>query len=267
MTEFHFKAELAQRYGVDGAIFLHAMAFWVAKNQANGKHFHDGRTWTYNTLEALAKLFPFWSRRQLERIIAKLKEQEALLTGNYSEDKTDRTVWYALADSVLEVYELLLPISPNGEMHFTERGNRFHETVKCNKDTVTDQLYIPPIVPQGGPGEEAAKKKRPRAGRTPKTTADWKPERFEAFWTYYSANVRNEDRQAAIRAWDKLRPDDALIARIGRALERQVASPSWQAGIGKPYASTYLNNARWVEAEARPIVPDPPGEGRSYGWQ
>ena len=58
MTEFHFNAELAQRYGVDGAIFLHAMAFWVAKNQANGRHFHDGRTWTYNTLEALAKLFP-----------------------------------------------------------------------------------------------------------------------------------------------------------------------------------------------------------------
>ena len=101
MTEYHFNAELAQRHGVNGAIFLHAMAFWVAKNQANGRHFHEGRTWTYNTLDALAKLFPFWTRRQVERIVAKLKEDGALLTGNFSQDKTDRTVWYALADSVL----------------------------------------------------------------------------------------------------------------------------------------------------------------------
>ena len=67
--EFHFNAELAKQYGVDGAIFLHCMAFWVAKNRANGRHYHEGRYWTYNTLEALSKLFPFWSRRQLERII------------------------------------------------------------------------------------------------------------------------------------------------------------------------------------------------------
>ena len=65
MTEYHFNVELAQRHGVNGAIFLHAMAFWIAKNQANGRHFHKGRTWTYNSLEALTKLFPFWTRRQL----------------------------------------------------------------------------------------------------------------------------------------------------------------------------------------------------------
>ena len=101
--EFHFNAELAKQYGVDGAIFLHCMAFWVAKNRANGRHYHEGRYWTYNTLEALSKLFPFWSRRQLERIINGLKEAGALLAGNFSEDRTDRTRWYALADCILEV--------------------------------------------------------------------------------------------------------------------------------------------------------------------
>ena len=55
MTEYHFNVELAQRHGVNGAIFLHAMAFWIAKNQANGRHFHKGRTWTYNSLEALTQ--------------------------------------------------------------------------------------------------------------------------------------------------------------------------------------------------------------------
>lgn len=148
--EFHFNAELAKQYGVDGAIFLHCMAFWVAKNRANGRHYHEGRYWTYNTLEALSKLFPFWSRRQLERIINGLKEAGALLAGNFSEDRTDRTRWYALADCILEVYgESEPPISRNGEMHFTDRGQPFHETVKCNKETVTYQID-PPKPPKGG---------------------------------------------------------------------------------------------------------------------
>ena len=181
MTEYHFNADLAQRHGVNGAIFLHAMAFWVAKNQANGRHFHEGRTWTYNTLDALTKLFPCWTRRQVERIVAKLKEDGALLTGNFSQDKTDRTVWYALTDPELEAYGLLVcptspdgdmgdsddkepphPISPDGEMDFTKQGQPFHQTVKCNKETVTDQLYNTPLPPKGERGALNGDKKAVR---------------------------------------------------------------------------------------------------------
>ena len=93
MQEYHFNAALAQRYGVDGAVFLHAMAFWVAKNKANGRHFHEGRYWTYNTRKAMAELFPFWTQRQLERIVNNLRDAGAVLVGNFSEDKADRTLW------------------------------------------------------------------------------------------------------------------------------------------------------------------------------
>lgn len=118
--------------------------------------------------------------------------------------------------------------------------------------------YIPPKAPQRGQ----------RGRREPKETADWNPERFEAFWLFYRKNVRCEDRQSAIRAWDKLKPDDALIARIGRALEKQIASESWQAGYGKPYASTYLNRRRWEDVDDLPAPSAPPeAERRAYGWQ
>ncbi|WP_295628707.1 hypothetical protein [uncultured Intestinimonas sp.] len=156
MTEYHFRADLAGLYGVDGAIFLHCMAFWTAKNRANERHYHEGRYWTYNTLKALTQLFPFWSRRQLERIIGRLKEAGALLSGNFSEDKTDRTLWYALGDSVLEAYGEALPsISRNGEMDFTEQGQPCHETVKCNKETVTYQIDTPYSPPEKKPGKKA----------------------------------------------------------------------------------------------------------------
>ena len=128
-----------------------------------------------------------------------------------------------------------------------------------NIEVQIQDINNPPISPQGGR----------RSRRTHKETADWKPERFESFWAYYRTHVRNEDRQAAIRAWDKLRPDDALIARIGRALQIQIKSQAWIEGVGKPYASTYLNNARWEDVEGLPSPPpDQPSPSKEvYGWQ
>lgn len=102
--------------------------------------------------------------------------------------------------------------------------------------------------------------KSPPRGRRTKSTAEWKPERFEGFWKFYP---RGEGRQAAIRAWDRLQPSDELILRIGRALTLQKASPEWQAGIGIPHASTYLNQQRWTDekreiTEAAPVQASEP---------
>ena len=192
--ELHFRADLAQRYGVDGAIFLHCLAFWTAKNRANGRHFHEGRYWTYNTRKALAELFPFWSPRQIERITARLKEAGALLAGNFSEDKTDRTLWYALGDSVLEAYgEDPSPISRNGEMHFTERGQPCHETVKCNKETVAYQIDTPCSPPE---------KKRGRRGELPEESKTLLAEYIQGAPPELAEELRNfvrarlEDRRA-----------------------------------------------------------------------
>ena len=78
---------------------------------------------------------------------------------------------------------------------------------------------------------------------------DWKPERFADFWAAYPCG---RSKQAAIKAWDKLKPDDALLVVMARALKRQMASEEWQRGIGIPYASTWLNNRRW-EDEDKPL--------------
>ena len=87
---------------------------------------------------------------------------------------------------------------------------------------------------------------------------EWKPERFAKFWTFYrkipgeGGRARNEKKQDAIRAWDRLRPDDELISTIGRALLRQLSTPEWSRGVGIPMAATYLNNRRWEDAEDLP---------------
>ena len=110
---------------------------------------------------------------------------------------------------------------------------------------------IPPLPPTGGK----------RSGRKKdKSVPSWNPERFEAFWEYYRTHARGEDRQGAVQAWDKLQPDDALIAVMGRALQAQVASKSWREGIGIPYAKRWLNNARWMDTPKAAREPDKPDE-------
>ena len=121
-------------------------------------------------------------------------------------------------------------------------------------------MNIPPIVPQRG--------RRTKGPKKPKAAPDWKPDRFAAFWDYYP---RGESKQAAIRAWDNLKPDDDLLTVMGRALAIQKASKMWQDGIGIPYASTWLNQRRWTEVDLNPGPGGPPegpqplrGEGVRY---
>lgn len=91
----------------------------------------------------------------------------------------------------------------------------------------------PPTAPQGA-----------GADYVPKKAPDWKPERFARFWEYYPLH---KSKQAAIRAWDKLKPSDDLLKVIGIALRRQKAACIMAGDEWKLHASTYLNNARWTD--------------------
>lgn len=107
-------------------------------------------------------------------------------------------------------------------------------------------------------------KKPPKAPRQGASVPDWKPERFEGFWSFYP---RGESRQAAVRAWDRLRPDDELIGKIGLALIRQKATELWQRGIGIPYASTYLNQRRWEDEITEPEDSDSGRDPEVTRWR
>ena len=142
------------------------------------------------------------------------------------------------------------PIDANSPLtDFRLAGNRLTENPstdnpsagnrpQLNTDIPSTDIYYPPIVPQR------------RRKRETKKQPDWKPERFAAFWEVYP---RGESKQAAIAAWDKLKPDDELLAVMGRALKRQLRSEEWQRNIGIAYASTWLNKRRWEDEPRAPV--------------
>ena len=92
---------------------------------------------------------------------------------------------------------------------------------------------------------------------TAKKAPDYRPDTFARFWAAYP---RGEDKQGAIAAWDELKPDDATLQAMSRALVRQRASEEWQRGIGIPYAVRWLRRRRW-EDEIKAPAPPPESAG------
>jgi uncharacterized phage protein (TIGR02220 family) len=96
--EYSFDIKLAKELGVYEAIFLKNMQFWIIHNKAHNKHFKNDRTWTYTSLEALIKLFPFWTKDQIYYIVQKLVKKSIILTEKFSKQALNHCNWYAFVD-------------------------------------------------------------------------------------------------------------------------------------------------------------------------
>jgi len=109
-----FNINVAIKYGPHAAIIINNFAFWQQKNQANKKNWFDGHYWTYNSMDALAELLPYFSKDQIKRILKKLEDENAIKVGNYNRLKMDRTKWYTIIDECIgRYYTLHMAKSPN----------------------------------------------------------------------------------------------------------------------------------------------------------
>lgn len=125
--DYSFNSEIAEAVGVDCAVFIHNLYWWIRKNEANGRHYYNGKTWTYNSYEAFTNLFPFWTGKQVRRIIAKLKDDGYIFIDNFNSDKRDRTQWYALSQDVYDIYSGIPKREdckcPDGQMSMPKSAN------------------------------------------------------------------------------------------------------------------------------------------------
>lgn len=67
---------------------------------------------------------------------------------------------------------------------------------------------------------------------------------FDVFWNEYPKKV---DKQSAIRAWKKIKPDEQLMTQIMDGLRKWKDSDQWSKENGQyiPYPATWLNKRRW----------------------
>jgi len=95
--------ELACLIGLNEAIVLQQLHYWIDKNKTAKVNFRNGRTWTYSTIQDYRdRDFPFWSFNTVKRTITNLANMGFLLKGNYNKLKIDKTCWYAIDYEGLE---------------------------------------------------------------------------------------------------------------------------------------------------------------------
>ena len=124
---------LAESIGLNEAIVLQQVHYWLENNKINKKNFHDGYVWTYNTYEEWAEQFKFWSLSTLKRVFKSLEKQELLLIGNYNKMKVDRTKWYTINYHKLDQIESeKLGNSPLGQ-------NDTMQSVKMNRPSCQNE--------------------------------------------------------------------------------------------------------------------------------
>lgn len=96
-----FSVEEAQKYGIEKALLLNNLRFWLDRHQANGTHIYehtDGKEyhWVYNSKTAFQKLFPYLKSSSITRWLAELQEAGVIISGNFNQNKYDRTNWYSM---------------------------------------------------------------------------------------------------------------------------------------------------------------------------
>lgn len=182
-----FDIEIAEKYGVESAIIIHNLDFWLEKNAANEKHYHDGFYWTYNSAEAFAKLFPYWNAHKIRRVLKRMQEQGILQTGNYNQHAYDRTIWYSFTEAFMSEMAPILRIC---KMVFTDSQNAINGTATPIPDSNTDTK--PDRKLEGAPPHGAAK------------TAKEQPYQsdFEEWWRLYP---RKKEKKRAYKQYAALR--------------------------------------------------------------
>ncbi len=70
---------------------------------------------------------------------------------------------------------------------------------------------------------------------------------FDIFWPVYPRKVA---KKRALKAWLKIKPDEALVEKIVSAVKAQAKTDQWTKEDGQyiPHPASWLNDARWNDA-------------------
>lgn len=224
---FHmFDTEIATRYGVNAAVLFQNIAFWCNHSRANGTNYHDGLYWTYNSVKAFQELFPYLGKSQISSALQKLLDEGLIVKGNYNKVAYDRTAWYAVTELGDTMFRK--PINANAE-------NQRFDLSKIGNGNSENREPIPYINPDK---KQDINTKRKRVESVILSG-------FDDFWAVYP---KKDAKQAAEKAWLKLKPDDDLKQAIIAGVRRNVDG-RWKDAERRyiPNPSTYLNQRRWED--------------------
>lgn len=195
--EHHFNVDVAREVGVNAATILNHIIWWCQKNAANGRGIHDGRVWTYNTAKAMSEIFPYLTENQVRTATKKLVDAGLVVTGDYSENRYARPIYYSPTEKALRICGATIPdfddpVIGENETRDEDSPNTLYRT-DIDTDTDTDK--------------EAVGRKRKRF--TPPTLQECrvyarekcKDVDADRFFDYYSEGGWHDAKGNPVRNW------------------------------------------------------------------
>tara|TARA_Y100000401_G_scaffold47129_1_gene36256 strand:+ start:10473 stop:11075 length:603 start_codon:yes stop_codon:yes gene_type:complete len=113
MKEAHaFIVKDAVEFGLDKAILLQHIRFWINQNDGKKTHTHDGKVWMYQSASDMTKHYPYWSRQKISRLLRDMEDDGLIISGNFNKLGYDQTKWYTIQCSELNnrSFEIEQPI-------------------------------------------------------------------------------------------------------------------------------------------------------------
>ena len=98
----HFQVDDAVLYGVEKAVLLNNLKYWLDHAKANGKKAIDGYHWTFNSATSFAELIPYIDSRKIGRLMRELEADGIIIVGNHNRAGYDRTKWYTMPEYALQ---------------------------------------------------------------------------------------------------------------------------------------------------------------------
>jgi len=122
-----FDVDEAVEYGVNKAVLINHLRYWLTKNKANESNCNDGYYWTYNSSKAFGLLFPYFNPKSIGRWLRELENDGILVsTDKYNKLSFDKTKWFTIP------FEF--SIAQNDTMGCPKLGNRLPQTGQAIPD-------------------------------------------------------------------------------------------------------------------------------------
>ena len=246
-----FNVDIACKYGIEEAIIIHHLQFWIRQNKALKRHQFEGKTWMFQTQREITAIYPYMSYDKVKKLLIRLVKRDVIIKGNFNKSKYDHTCWYAFKDErmfgISSLPEVDLPNeNTTSEMHITEE-NPYHIT---EENPYHEPSFVPNGTNVGKNGHDQESQSAPShitdtntdANKTPPT-----PSRGACVFSSFGSHV-------------KLKPSDhkMLIADHGmETIDEIIAEMNDYLAASKPqgykdYAAAIRN---WIRKRKSSVIP------------
>lgn len=107
--QFHsFNVNVAKKVGVNKAILLQYIEFWVDKNKANKVLIYEGKAWVYHTASGFEEIFSYMKANTIAKYLVELEKEGYLHSSQNIEkgkNRNNRVKYYTLGDAYFSITE------------------------------------------------------------------------------------------------------------------------------------------------------------------